>query len=284
MQKGQATWLATLDRHGTGNSHSTFILCAAADAKIADSPAPAEAQVIDSANSIIDFVAFWPSLESLLTSVPSTGILFNQYRDCNPEVDIPNAAAVRMANLRNYLHQACSSASVLVVGEAAGPWGARFSGVPFVGEKQLLDPSFPIRGERSSLFAPLRQTRLNPPFVSLSAKLFWEVLLPYRDRIVVWDAVPFHTHKLGDALTVRNPSKKEVAQFGEMLRLVEAYVQPSRIVAVGRRAFEALEALGKSPVYVRHPSMGGKARFATGMQEAFGEKSALTVPRPGPPA
>jgi len=239
---------------------------------------------MDNARNTLTFADFWRNLESLLVDAPSTGITFNQYRDCNPEVDVPDAAAIRLANLRSYMEKACASASILVVGEAAGPWGARFSGVPFVGEKQLLDPSFPIRGERSSLAAPLRETRLAPPFVSNSARLFWEVLLPFHERFVVWDAVPFHTHKPDDALTVRNPSKKEVAEFGEALQLIEAYVQPSRIVAVGRRAFEALEALGKSPVYVRHPSMGGKARFATGMQEVFGEKSALTVPRPGPPA
>ena len=62
--------------------------------------------------------------------------------------------------------------------------------------------------------------------------------------------MPLHTHKLGDVLTVRNPSKKKVAQFGEMLRLVEAYVQPSRIVAVGlRRGLPVISAtvLGQRP-------------------------------------
>jgi len=239
---------------------------------------------MDNARNTLTFADFWRNLESLLVDAPSTGITFNQYRDCNPEVDVPDAAAIRLANLRSYMEKACDSASILIVGEAAGPWGARFSGIPFVGEKQLLDPLFPIRGERSSKVDPLRETRIAPPFVSNSAKLFWEALLPFHERFVAWDAMPFHTHKRGDALTVRNPSKKEVAQFGEMLRLVEAYVQPSQIVAVGRRAFEALEALGHSPVYVRHPSMGGRAGFATGMQEVFGEKGALTVPRPVPPA
>ncbi|HUW33767.1 MAG TPA: uracil-DNA glycosylase [Planctomycetota bacterium] len=204
--------------------------------------------------------------------VDSTATLFNQYRDSNPDVDVPTAAAIRLANLRSYLERACESASILIVGEAAGPWGARFSGVPFVGEKQLLDPRFPICGGRSSLPVPLREMRLDPPFVSLSARLFWEVLLPFHDRIVVWDAVPFHTHKPDDALTVRNPSREEVVQHSEALRLIEEYVQPSQVVAVGRRAFGALETLGKSPVYVRHPSQGGIRKFAEGMQELFSRR------------
>ena len=216
-----------------------------------------------------DFAAFWRNLAAMLTSVPSTDTSFNLYRDCNEDVDVPNAASIRTANLRNYMAKACESASILVVGEAAGPWGARFSGVPFIGERQLLDPSFPINGERSSRADPIRKMRLTPPFISGSAKIFWEVLLPYYRHFVVWDAFPLHPHELGDALTVRNPSRKEVSQFGEALRLIEAYIQPSHIVAVGRRARKQLEALGEYPVCVRHPSMGGKAEFAAGMQQFF---------------
>jgi len=220
-----------------------------------------------------DFPAFWRDLEGLLTRVPPTDTLFNQYRDFSPAVDVPNAAAIRLANLRSYMEKACELATILVVGEAAGPWGARFSGVPFVGERQLLDPSFPINGERSSRPDPIRKMRLAPPFTSSSAKIFWEVLLPCHHRFVVWDAFPLHPHELGDALTVRNPSREEVSQFGEVLRLIEAYIQPSHIVAVGRHAFEELEVLGESPVYVRHPSMGGKAKFAAGMQGIFGKQT-----------
>jgi len=216
-----------------------------------------------------DFAAFWVKLEAILTSLPSTATVFNQYRDSNDAVDLPEAAAIRTENLRRYMAEATESASFLVIGEAAGPWGCRFSGVPFTGERQLLDPSFPLSGRRSSKANPNRQTKVNPPYVSKSAEAFWDVMLPYRCHFVLWDAFPLHSHQPGDALTVRNPTKGEVSQFAEALRLLEAYVAPKHIVAVGRKAFDEFEALGQAPKYVRHPSRGGKKEFTIGMQQLF---------------
>ena len=151
-----------------------------------------------------DFPTFWRELESILAAAPSTNTVFNQYRDCNDQVDVPEAASIRTENLRRYMAEATESASFLVVGEAAGPWGCRFSGIPFTGERQLLDPSFPLSGRRSSKMNPNRQTKVNPPFVSRSAETFWEVMLPYRCHFVLWDAFPLHSHQPGDALTVRD--------------------------------------------------------------------------------
>ena len=217
-----------------------------------------------------DFNIFWKSIESLLTSMPSTDTVFNQYRDVNDELDVPSAAAIRLSNLANYMLSACESASILVVGEAAGPWGCRFSGIPFVGERQLIDSSFPINGERSSRPDPHRVTKILPPYISNSATAFWNVLLPFNARFIVWDAFPLHPHEPGDVLTVRNPSKKEVSEYGEALKLIKAFVKPSQIVAVGKRAFEELEALNQPCIYVRHPSRGGKRAFSEGIRNIFG--------------
>ena len=219
-----------------------------------------------------DFPKLWRSLEAILKAAPSTDIVFNQYRDQNYQVDLPNAAAIRAGNLRNYLAGAID-ASVLAVGEAAGPWECRFSGVPFTGERQLLDPGFPLRGKRSSRNIPTRPIRVAPPFISRSAEIFWSVMLPYRRCFLVWNAFPLQPHQPHDFLTVRNPKAREVAQFGEALRLIAEYLQPSRIVAVGRKAFAALTAVGGDPVYVRHPSQGGKSEFTTGMKNLFQENA-----------
>ena len=204
-----------------------------------------------------DFATFWQRLETILTLVPSTDTIFNQYRDYNDQVDVPNAAAIRTENLRRYVVEVTMTASILVVGEAAGPWGCRFSGVSFTGEKQLLEPTFPLRGERSSKPIPNRPTKVVPPFISRSAETFWDVMLPYYHRFMVWDAFPLHSHKLHDILTVRNPIKNEVSQFGEVLRIIKAYMEPTHIVAIGKKAFEVLDELGVKSIYVRHPSRGG---------------------------
>jgi hypothetical protein len=94
-------------------------------------------------------------------------------------------------------------------------------------------------------------------------------MLPYYGRFLVWDAFPLHSHEPHDFLTVRNPTKNEVSRFGEALSLVKAYMKPSHIVAVGKKAFEELDAIGEASIYVRHPSRGGKTEFTAGIQSLF---------------
>jgi len=75
-----------------------------------------------------DFQTFWHSLEAILTRVPSTKTVFNQYRDRNNQVDVPNAPSIRTENLRRYMAEATETASILVVGEAAGQLSSTSSG------------------------------------------------------------------------------------------------------------------------------------------------------------
>ena len=147
--------------------------------------------------------------------------------------------------------------------------GCRFSGVPFTGERQLLDPSFPLSGQRSSKAVPALPIRKAPPFISKTAQVFWEVMLPHRTRFLVWDAFPLHSHNPGDLLSVRNPTKGEASRFRRTLCIIKAYMKPGCIVAVGRKADEQLAALEIAHEYVRHPSRGGKAAFTAGMERIF---------------
>jgi hypothetical protein len=218
------------------------------------------------------FAKLWRDLEAIIAEAPSTDTVFNQYRDCNRLVDLPDAAAIRRENLRRYMAGAMKTAAFLVVGEAAGPWECRFSGVPFTGERQLLDPSFPLRGRRSSRPVPACPTRTDPPFMSRSALIFWNVMRPFHNRFLLWNAFPLHSHKPQDVLSVRNPTQKEVSQFAKALRLIKAYLDPTHMVALGRVAFEAVEAIGEAPIYVRHPSQGGKQAFTEGVQGLFKSK------------
>jgi hypothetical protein len=216
-----------------------------------------------------NFSSFWRELEVILTGFSSTSTVFNQYRDCNHEIDLPAAASIRINNLRGYMEKAMGTASVLVVGEAAGPWGCRFSGIPFTGEKQLLDKSFPYCGEQSSKAPPGRTTKVKPPYISKSAEMFWEIMHPHQTEVLVWDAFPLHSHKADDVLTVRNPTTSEVAHFRKALLLIKTYMKPREVIAVGRKADKELAAMGEPRSYVRHPSRGGKGEFCSGMEEIF---------------
>jgi len=216
-----------------------------------------------------DFEIFWVELSTILKSVVSTPKIFNQYRDYNEVVDLPEAANIRLNNLYNYMYAAAKTAKYLILGEAAGPWGCRFSGIPFTGEKQIIDPNFPYKGLPSSKTFPEINIKNKTPFISNSAKIFWEIMLPFHDKFIVWDVFPLHPHKENDILSVRTPSKEEVNLFKNALILIINYIKPAEIISIGRIASEQLKSIGIKSIYVRHPSMGGKKSFSFGINEIF---------------
>ena len=197
--------------------------------------------------------------------------LFNPYRDRHGTHDAGGAAETRRQNLRAALDAVARDApggrpDVLVVAEAPGPWGCRFSGVPFTSERQLLDPAFPVDGRPSSA----RFAATGEPMRETSGSVYWGAVLPHWGRFWTWNAVPLHPHRAGEPLTIRTPGVREVRRWHGLLAETVAVLRPARVVAVGRKAEGALAAVGAGPVYVRHPSQGGATRFREGMAELWG--------------
>ena len=83
---------------------------------------------------------------SRVFNAPSSDKLFNQYRDADPALDIPNAPQTRRSNLLNYLAACPDRPDLLIVAEAPGPHGCRFTGVPFTSEEQLMSDALPFPG------------------------------------------------------------------------------------------------------------------------------------------
>ena len=195
---------------------------------------------------------------------PAGDRLFNPYRDTDPH-DGPEAPARRRANLEAALDAVARAASgrpdVLVVAEAPGPWGCRFSGVPFTNERQLLDPAFPVDGAPTSA----RFADMGEPVNEYSGSIYWGAMLPHWGRFWTWNAVPMHPHKAGEPLTIRTPGVREVRRWHGLLAATVEALAPRAVVAVGRKAEGALAAVGADPVYVRHPSQGGATRFREGV-------------------
>lgn len=204
----------------------------------------------------------WEYLEKEVFSVPSTKKLFNQYntQDQDPKVDLPNAATIRKNNLQNYLECFKEKPNFLIVAEAPGPWGARFSGVPLTTEEQLCSNEFPFRGEQSSKCVLPQPGGISS--CAQTAKIFWSVMQKFHPKFFAWDAVPFHPHKEGNGLSIRNPTKSELHQFSDLLRKVHSAIEPEITIAVGKKAKKALEIAAISPIRcVRHPAHGGKNKF-----------------------
>src|SRR5436305_15230783 len=97
----------------------------------------------------------------------------NPYRESSPELDGPAAARRRRANLEAYLERV-GVPRVVLLGEALGFRGGRFSGIAFTGERQLVGPE-----ERRLPWAgsPFQATSRHPDYsLDPSASVLWDAL------------------------------------------------------------------------------------------------------------
>ena len=203
----------------------------------------------------------WQFLEKAVFAVPSTETLFNQYSGADLTFDKANANSIRRDNLKNYLSSFTQRPAILLVGEAPGPRGCRFSGVPFTSDHQLLSNSLLFKGRQSS--------KGLKPYKEASATIFWGAMRGFECRALVWNSVPFHPHDKDKPMSIRAPSTAEIHQYIHILRGVVEALKPRQVVSIGGRAARALCDLGVSAEPVRHPSRGGAADFRNGMSEAF---------------
>ena len=217
--------------------------------------------------------AFWRALEEKVFAVPSSDRLFNLYRDSHAGVDVVGAAEIRRENLAAYLDHFDVRPTWLIVAEAPGPWGCRFTGVPITSESQLADPDFPVAGTATSAdrVKPMRE---------YSAGIFWRTLADIFPNFMVWNTVPLHPHKANEPLTIRTPTKSETTAGSESLAELYKVLRPDRTFAVGRKAEAALIEIGADSQYVRHPSQGGARIFADTMRAAVDANPRLIVRPP----
>ena len=158
------------------------------------------------------------------------GTTFNQYA----------ASPLLRERLVGYLEER-RSAAVVLVGEAAGYRGARVSGIAFTSERQL--------------------TGAGP--AEATATIVHRVLteLGIADEVLLWNLVPTHPHRPGDASSNRRPTLGEVRAARPFL---DTLGHGRRVIPVGRLAHVAL-----GGTYVRHPSHGGAAGFRAGVRAAL---------------
>lgn len=203
------------------------------------------------------------NLVAQLGAAPTGDLLYNMYAE-------PACAH----NLLVYLKRLAEADGPLpmVLGEAAGPHGCRFSGIAFTSENVLfgseshllaavgLEPAaFRRRGDRSGL--PLEREG--------SASQVWPAIQEFSRPVLIWNTVPFHPHGPEDPMSIRSPGKwdREVG-YPFLARLVSLF-RPWPVIPVGREAEKALERLSiPAWQYVRHPSNGGAAVFRAQMHQA----------------
>jgi len=179
----------------------------------------------------------------------SVGRTVNPYRIDHQvdDLDRPNAAQTRSDNLLTYL-RSHPAPRLMLVGEAPGYRGCRFSGIAFTSERSLPPAQW------SSLHARGWQ---EPSATIVHGALTATGL---EEETVLWNAVPFHPAG-AVPLTNRTPTKAELAAGLEWLDRLVAILQPQQIVAIGRSAASLLPGV---PL-LRHPANGGATLFRQGL-------------------
>jgi len=186
-----------------------------------------------------------PALRVLIDDLAGAriGATFNQYRDTDGDDAGPDAPRVRRENLFHYL-EARRGAPVLLLAEAAGWRGARYSGLCLYSERQIDEATTPLR----------RTSRHPGGWSEPSATIVQRAIAPWADRVVLWNLVPTHPRRDDMPHTNRAPRRDELVEGARWTRRLADLLEPAHIGAIGRLAAAALS---DDVPAVRHPAHGG---------------------------
>jgi hypothetical protein len=197
------------------------------------------------------------------------------YRDEVPGLDGPGAARRRRRNLEAYLERVGSPRLVLL-GEAIGYRGGRFSGIAFTSERQLAGAG----PERLPWAADgdFAATSANPKlWLEPSGTVVWGALGGEPSGVLLWNAFPWHPHGARGPLSNRAPERTLLAANLHVLERLLAATAGARLAAVGRTAEAALATLGVEAPAVRHPAHGGATLFRAQVRGLLGPSAATSA-------
>lgn len=189
---------------------------------------------------------------------------FNPYRDICSLHDAPNAAATRRQNLRHCLEAALDAhTDTIWIARDLGYRGGRRTGIPLTDEAHFSD------AERLFGGVSLHRATYGPALAERTATVTWNLLSAIGRPVMLWNVFPLHPHAPDDPMSNRCHRKSErLATWPFLLALLEM-LKPKQIVAIGRDAGVALEALDTPVATVRHPSYGGQADFIAGIETIY---------------
>ncbi|WP_238365592.1 uracil-DNA glycosylase [Mesobacterium pallidum] len=216
-----------------------------------------------------------------MRDTPAPAGCVNPYDVHVPGVDaFAGASAQRTAQLEAYLAHRVDTARVLLVAEAPGYQGARFSGIAMTCERTLAGQKegVPLSAVFGDSFTPRRTSdpavARNAPerahgFSEPTASIVWRELVAHdaTRAAVLWNVFPYHPCKPGQPLTNRTPTPAEVAARMELLHAFLAVFQGRQIIAIGNTARDHLAQAGLTAPAVRHPANGGAGKFRAGLRE-----------------
>lgn len=209
--------------------------------------------------------------------------VFRPWTDYDRQIDAsPDAPAVRTDHLRRYLQERLTTARWLLIAEAPGYQGCRFSGIAMtcerslLGHKSWLDRKLIFSGPSgvrtsSVACAPNGAVRAKG-FCEPTATSVWRALkdfgVPPRE-VALWNAFPFHPYCPGSPLKNRTPSSAEVREQAEVLKAFLDLFRGCQVIPVGEIARGYLASQLSRLGHVRHPANGGVPDFRRDLRAVF---------------
>jgi len=215
-------------------------------------------------------------LVQALAAYDSPGDVFNPWSDYDSTYDVgPQAPALRRDNLRRFLEPRIGRARHILVAEAVGYQGGKFSGVAMTSERILLgnhpaintSELLPQGMHRTSqphpdLPGPVQERGFTEPTATIVYGLLQELPIDFT-HVVLWNIFPFHPFVPEEGpLSNRTLTRAEAQEGARYLGLLRNLCQEASIICLGRRSAEALN---NSYPCVRHPAQGGANQFRAGL-------------------
>lgn len=209
--------------------------------------------------------------------------VFNPWADYDPDYDVASARSIRRKQLARYLIHRIENARILLIAEACGYQGGRFTGIamtcermilnehPYIDSQMVLGCQGKRTSRRDSPFIP-RETQRTRGFNEPTDTVVWNAALSAGlgpNDFLLWNIFPFHPHKEDHALSNRTPTESEL-QDGlffteELLKLTG----PLPVYAIGRKSEQTLTGAGYQVTGLRHPANGGATLFREGLRDSL---------------
>ena len=210
--------------------------------------------------------------------------IFNPWADYDAVYDLSAASPTyRLEHLRQYMVERLQTARYLLIAEAPGYCGAKFSGIAMTSERNLLESNAQLldnlyfNGPKHRTSNPSSDLINNKGMLERTATIVWDKVLSVGlnpHEFVLWNCFAWHPHKPGDRMSNRAPSKAEKLAGTECLqRFLEMF--PGRtVLSIGDHSQGLLSGLNVDFKSLRHPSYGGAPVFRSGIDDIINNKAA----------
>ncbi len=189
--------------------------------------------------------------------------LFNPWSQCSEDDLYADAHLQRQT--RFFQHLSAPNPRLILIGEAAGYQGCRYSGIPFTSERLVLEGAIP-RVDAKGIERISSRTR---PWSEPSATIVWKILaeLELSDATVLFNAVPWHPEGIKGPGSNRTPSQAEKGEGRPYLKQFLELFPNIPVAALGNVSSQTLSALEVTHHKVRHPAYGGATQFREGLSQ-----------------